>query len=149
MRRSALRAFLSAVEHRGQDFLKPRGLQKAALDVVGDEHVKLLHRHRAAHTAGLALAGLGGACVIPVASSLTSSERHRLAARGAKADAGKEGGTAHDARRRQGRAGDLRRDCTASNSAASMISTAISTTSASGLRSRVFQNLVLNRWRPT
>jgi hypothetical protein len=26
--------------------------------------------------------------------------------------------------------------------------TVISTTSISGLRSRVFQNLVLNRWRP-
>jgi hypothetical protein len=39
--------------------------------------------------------------------------------------------------------------CTASNSAASMIGgTVISTTSASGFRSRVFQNLVLNRWRP-
>src|SRR5258706_10073272 len=38
--------------------------------------------------------------------------------------------------------------CTASNSAASMIGgTAISTTSASGLRSRIFQNLVLKRWR--
>ena len=37
--------------------------------------------------------------------------------------------------------------CTASNSAVSMIGgTAISTTSASGLRSRVFQNFVLNRW---
>jgi hypothetical protein len=36
--------------------------------------------------------------------------------------------------------------CTASNSAASMIGgTAISTTSASGLRSRVFQYLVLKR----
>jgi len=35
------------------------------------------------------------------------------------------------------------------DSAASMIGgTAISTTSASGLRSRVFQYLVLNRWRP-
>ena len=43
----------------------------------------------------------------------------------------------------------LSRVCTASNSAASMIGgTAISPTSASGLRSRVFQNLVLNRCRP-
>lgn len=40
--------------------------------------------------------------------------------------------------------------CTASNSAMSMIGgTAISTNSASGLRSRVFQYLVLKRWRPT
>jgi hypothetical protein len=40
--------------------------------------------------------------------------------------------------------------CTASNSAASMIGgMIISTTSASGLRSRVFQNFVLKRWRPT
>jgi len=39
--------------------------------------------------------------------------------------------------------------CTASNSAESMIGgTDISTISASGLRSRVFQNCVLNRWRP-
>src|SRR5712691_8380153 len=37
--------------------------------------------------------------------------------------------------------------CTASNSAASMIAgTVISTTSESGLRSRVFQNCALNRW---
>jgi hypothetical protein len=44
---------------------------------------------------------------------------------------------------------DLRSACTASNSAASMIDgTAISTTSVSGLRSRVFQTLVLKRWRP-
>jgi hypothetical protein len=44
---------------------------------------------------------------------------------------------------------DLRSVWTASNSAASMIGgTAISTTSASGLRSRVFHSLVLNRWRP-
>src|SRR6202158_14028 len=45
--------------------------------------------------------------------------------------------------------GDLRRACTASNSAPSMIGgTAISTISVSGLRSRVFQNLVLKRCRP-
>ena len=44
---------------------------------------------------------------------------------------------------------DLSSACTASNSAASMIGgTAISTASVSGLRSRVFQNLVLKRWRP-
>jgi len=39
--------------------------------------------------------------------------------------------------------------CTASKSDASMIGgTDISTTSVSGFRSRVFQNFVLNRWRP-
>jgi hypothetical protein len=43
----------------------------------------------------------------------------------------------------------LSNDCTASNSAVSTIGgIAISTISVSGLRSRVFQNFVLNRWRP-
>jgi len=41
---------------------------------------------------------------------------------------------------------DLRWACTASNSATSMMGgTIISTTSVSGFRSRVFQNLVLKR----
>ena len=43
----------------------------------------------------------------------------------------------------------LSRSCTASKSDAATIGgTEISTTSASGLRSRVFQNFVLKRWRP-
>jgi hypothetical protein len=74
----------------------PPTSQKAALDVIGNEGVELLHRHGAALTTGLALTGFGRAGVVPVASSLPGPQRHGLAAGGAEADAGKEGGTAHD-----------------------------------------------------
>src|SRR3984893_4318786 len=70
MRRSALRAFLAAIENGRQDLLEALWLPKAVLDVIGNERIELVHRHGAALAASLALAGLGGAGVIPVASSL-------------------------------------------------------------------------------
>src|SRR5262249_42397796 len=84
MRRSALGALLAAVENARKNFLKALGLQKAMLDVVSHDAVELVHRHCAARTAGLALASLGRAGVVPVASSLPGPQRHRLAAAGAE-----------------------------------------------------------------
>ena len=97
---AALGALLAAVEHRGQHFFEPLGLKQAVLDMAGDEVVQLLHRDRAALAAGLALPRLDGAGVVAIAPALAGPERHRAAAVGAEADAGKEGGAADDARRR-------------------------------------------------
>src|SRR5208337_5564989 len=57
-------------------------------------------RDRAALAAGPALPGLGAAGVVAILPALAGSERHRAAAVGAEADAGKESGAADDARRR-------------------------------------------------
>ena len=65
--------------------------------MAGDEVVQLLHRDRAALAAGLALPGLDRAGVVAIAPALAGAERHRAAAVGAEADAGKEGGAADDA----------------------------------------------------
>ena len=64
--------------------------------MAGDKVVELLHRDRAALAAGLALPRLDGAGVVAIAPALAGAERHRAAAVGAEADAGKEGGTADD-----------------------------------------------------
>src|SRR6266536_2543429 len=52
------------------------------LDVVSHDAVELVHRDGPALAARLALAGLGGACVVAVAFSLPGPQRHCLAARG-------------------------------------------------------------------
>ena len=93
-------SLLAAVEHGGQHFFKPFRLKQPVLDMAGNEVVELLHRDRAALAAGLALPGLDGAGVVAIAPALAGAERHGAAAVGAEADAGKEGGAADDARRR-------------------------------------------------
>ena len=75
--------------------------------MIGNERVELFHRDGAALAAGVALAGLGRAGVVPVPAALAGAQRHRLAAGGAEADAGEEGRTADDARRGQRRAAGL------------------------------------------
>ena len=97
---AALGAFLPAVEHGRQHFLEPFRLKQPVLDMAGNEVVQLLHRDRAALAAGLALPRLDGAGVVAIAPALAGPERHGAAAVGAEADAGKEGGAADDARRR-------------------------------------------------
>src|ERR1700739_4202148 len=62
--------------------------------------VQLLHRDRAAFAASLALPGFDGTGVVSIPPSLLGPERHGATAIGTEADAGKESGTAHDARRR-------------------------------------------------
>jgi hypothetical protein len=70
MRCSALGALLPAIDRGRQNLLETSRLQKAPLDVIGNEGVQLLHRHCTARAAGLALAGLGRAGAIPVAPFL-------------------------------------------------------------------------------
>src|SRR6266481_1415486 len=101
MRRSALRTLLAAVEHTRQALLETLGLQKALLDVFGDNTIELLHRNGAALATGLTLPGFGAARVIPVPAALSGPQHHRPSASSAKADAGKEGRAADDARRGQ------------------------------------------------
>src|SRR5579875_175665 len=97
---ATVRVLLPAVEHGGQHLLKTLGLQQPVLDMAGNKAVQLLHRDRPAFAAGLALPRLDRAGVVAIAPALTRAERHRTAAVGAEADAGKEGGAAHNARRR-------------------------------------------------
>jgi hypothetical protein len=82
-------------------------LQEAMLDVVRDDAVELVHWDGAAEAASLTLAGLGRACVVPVASSLPGPQRHRLAAGSAEADASEQRWATDDPRRCQRRAARL------------------------------------------
>ena|SRR6266436_5314668 len=68
--------------------------------LLGNQVVELLHWDGTALAASLALPRLDGAGVVAIPPSLPGPERHRSAAAGAEADAGKEGWAAHDARRR-------------------------------------------------
>ncbi|HUZ13447.1 MAG TPA: hypothetical protein VMU93_11405 [Caulobacteraceae bacterium] len=97
---AALGTLLPAVEDRRQNLLEPIRLQQPAGDVVCDEAVELVHRDRPAVAAGLALPCLDRTGVVAIPPSLSGPERHGAAAVGAEADAGKEGRTAHHARRR-------------------------------------------------
>ena len=97
---ATFRALLPAVEHGGQHFLKPLGLQQPVLDMAGHKVVQLLHRDRAAFAARLALPCLDRAGVVAIAPALARAERHSPAAVGAEADAGKEGGAADHTGRR-------------------------------------------------
>ena len=94
---AAFGALLASVEHRGQDFFEPIGLKQAFLNVAGDKVVQLLHWDGAALAASFPLPRLGGAGVVAIATALAGAQRHRAAALGAEADAGKESGAADDA----------------------------------------------------
>src|SRR5712675_2337949 len=107
MRRSALCALLPAVENARQDFLETLGLQEAVLDVVSHDAVEFIHRDGSALAAGLALAGLGRASVIPIASSLPGPQRHRHAATGTEANASEQRRAAGDTRSSERRAACL------------------------------------------
>nr|WP_245427392.1 hypothetical protein [Roseiarcus fermentans] len=93
-------AFLPAVEDGRQNLLEPLRLEQTVGDVLDHEAVQLLHRDRPAIAAGLAFPRLDRASVVAISPSLPGPERHGPAAVGAEADAGKEGGTADNARRR-------------------------------------------------
>src|SRR3979490_3381531 len=79
-----------------QELLKTLGLQQTLLDVFRNPIVELFHRNSAPGTAGRTLASFGAASVVPVTAALAGAQRHRSTAAGAKADAGKERGTADD-----------------------------------------------------
>ncbi|MGB8364461.1 MAG: hypothetical protein WCE20_08030 [Rhizomicrobium sp.] len=93
---AAFGALLAAVEDGSEHFLQPLRLKQAVLDMAGDKVVELVHRDRTALAAGLTLPGLDGACVVPILAALAGAQRHRAAAVGAKADAGKESRTTDD-----------------------------------------------------
>ena len=97
---AALGTFLPAVEDGCQNFVEPLRLEQSVSNVLRDKAVQLVHRDRTALTGGLALPCLDRASVIAIPPFLPGPERHRAAARGAEADAGKKGGAAHHARRR-------------------------------------------------
>jgi len=94
-----LGAFLAAVQDCGQNLFQPLWDEQTLFEMVCNKIVQLRHGNRTALTARLALPSLGRAGVVPVAAALPGPERHRAAADGTKADAGKEGRPTGDPRR--------------------------------------------------
>ena len=149
VRFSSLGALSATSEHMRQKSLKTLRLQQALLDVLCGQIVEFFHRDGATRTAGLAVAGFGATGVVAVTAALAGAQRHRSTTSSAEADVGKERRATDDPWGDHRRTAALERIWTTSNSSFSTIAgTAISTISASALRSRVFQNLVLKRCRP-